>query len=603
MTNKNVVVPLHQRIQQVCASRGVSRKAALRIVMQNRAPAPDIPFKDRSPAAAHAASDGSTGAPAGQKAGVMQLEATAGRGDVLAIVPGVGIRSFHFARVFEQHTPQRSVFAESAMRVVVDFVNGQSGSIIVYGQTGSGKTHTMFGQTESHDTDTDTDIDAGIAPRSFETVLDAVQWRREAGVEAEMRMAYVEIYGDEIRDLLDGGKVVGQDFAGRHAATRATDRVGHRYVLDGDVDVSVEGGMEQVGITRAHLEEDLGKNFHFDRESGVDFNRAGLPLLEIVTEPDIRNADMAHAFLNALKDIMIYGGVSDFDMEKGMARCDVNISVRPVGQESLNARREIKNMNSFSGVRRALNYEIPEQTRLTKAGETIKQGTVRWNDDLGVTESMRSKEDAHDYRYFPEPDLMPFEPTNEWLEEVKARVVELPLARKRRFMSEYELPEGDADVFVQNVPLGDYFEKAAKGAKNRKAVANWVINNLRAKLVETSMGVGEVRFSPDAIPELVELVDAKRITSKNAQEAFGIMFETGQSPAAIADEQGWKPADAGEIEKFCDEAIEANPGPADDFRSGKDAALNRILGHVMKLSKGSADPGQVRELLSRKLRG
>ena len=372
---------------------------------------------------------------------------------------------------------------------------------------------------------------------------------------------------------------------------------------NGHVEFEFEGGMERVGITRAHLEEDLGKNFHFDRDSGVDFNRAGLPLLEIVTEPDIRNPDMAHAFLNALKDIMIYGGVSDFDMDKGMARCDVNISVRPVGQEELNARREIKNMNSFSGVRRALNHEIPEQIRQTRAGETIKQGTVRWNDDLGVTESMRSKEDAHDYRYFPEPDLMPFEPTDEWLEDVKSRVVELPLARKRRFMSDYELPEGDADVFVQNVPLGDYFENAVKDAKNRKAVANWVINNLRAKLVEAGLEIGDAKVEPTAVAELVDLVDSKRITSKNAQEAFGIMFETGQAPTAIADEKGWKPADAGEIEKFCDEAIEANPGPADDVRNGKDAALNRILGHVMKLSKGSADPGQVRELLTRKLKG
>lgn len=260
-------------------------------------------------------------------------------------------------------------------------------------------------------------------------------------------------------------------------------------------------------------------------------------------------------------------------------------------------------MNSFSGVRRALNYEIPEQIRATKAGETILQGTVRWNDDLGITESMRSKEDAHDYRYFPEPDLMPFEPTDEWLEEVKARVVELPLARKRRFMTDYELPEGDADVFVQNVPLGDYFEVAAKGVKNRKAVANWVINNLRAKLVEAGLEIGEVRFGPAAIAELVELVESKRITSKNAQEAFGIMFETGQAPTSIADEKGWKPADAGEIETFCDEAIAANPGPAEDVRNGKDAALNRILGHVMKLSKGSADPGQVREILTRKLKG
>ncbi|MGY8652433.1 MAG: Asp-tRNA(Asn)/Glu-tRNA(Gln) amidotransferase subunit GatB [Verrucomicrobiia bacterium] len=373
--------------------------------------------------------------------------------------------------------------------------------------------------------------------------------------------------------------------------------------IDGFVEFEFEGGISRVGITRAHLEEDLGKNFHFDRDSGIDFNRAGVPLLEIVTEPEIRSPEQAQAFLNALKDIVIYGGVSDFDMEKGMARCDVNISVRPLGQEELNPRREIKNMNSFSGVRRALNYEIPHQIQQMESGETIRQGTVRWNDDAGITESMRSKEDAHDYRYFPEPDLMPFEPTDEWLAEVRARVVELPLARKRRFMADYELPEGDADVFVQNVPLGGYFETAAKSSKNRKAVANWVINNLRAKLVEAEMEVGDAKIKPAAIGELVELVESKRITSRNAQEAFGIMFETGGTPEAIADEQGWKPADAGEIESFCDEAIAANPGPADDVRKGKDAAVNRILGHVMKLSKGSADPGQTRVLLLKKLRG
>lgn len=234
--DKRVVVPLHQRIQQVCASRGVSRKVALRIVMQNRVPAPDIPFKDERPAADTTGED-AVESLARQKAGVMQLESTAGRGNVLAIVPGVGLRSFHFSRVFDQNATQRSVFTESGARVVVDFVNGQSGSIIVYGQTGSGKTHTMFGPDTTH---------AGIVPRSFETVLEAVQCRREVGVDATLRMAYVEIYGDEIRDLLDGGRMVGQGIAGRHADTRATDRVGHRYVLDGNVDVVVDGGMAQV---------------------------------------------------------------------------------------------------------------------------------------------------------------------------------------------------------------------------------------------------------------------------------------------------------------------------------------------------------------------
>ncbi len=233
-------------------------------------------------------------------------------------------------------------------------------------------------------------------------------------------------------------------------------------------------------ITRAHLEEDVGKNSHFERHSGVDFNRAGVPLMEIVSEPDLTSADMAYEYLNALKDILVYGGVSDCDMEKGMVRCDVNVSVRPRGTKELGAKIEIKNMNSFSGVRRALEYEIPRQIEVVSKGGKLIQSTRRWDDVAGITEEMRTKEHAHDYRYFPDPDLMPQEPTDAWLAEVKSRVVELPLARKQRFMKDYGLPASDAQTFVWDVPLGNYFEGIAETSKNPKAVANWVINNLRA---------------------------------------------------------------------------------------------------------------------------
>jgi aspartyl-tRNA(Asn)/glutamyl-tRNA(Gln) amidotransferase subunit B len=216
----------------------------------------------------------------------------------------------------------------------------------------------------------------------------------------------------------------------------------------------------------------------------VDFNRAGVPLMEIVSEPDITSADMAYEYLNALKDILIYGNVSDCDMEKGMVRCDVNISVRPVGTKELGAKIEIKNMNSFSGVRRAAEYEIARQIAAVKRGEKLIQSTRRWDDEAGITDEMRTKEHAHDYRYFPDPDLMPLAPTDAWLAEVKSRVVELPLARKQRFMREYQLPAPDAETFVNDVPLGNYFEGVAKQSKNPKAVANWVINNLRAKMTE-----------------------------------------------------------------------------------------------------------------------
>src|SRR5438552_17063507 len=209
--------------------------------------------------------------------------------------------------------------------------------------------------------------------------------------------------------------------------------------VNGYVDFELNGGISRVRVTRAHLEEDVGKNFHFERNSGVDFNRAGVPLLEIVSEPDITCADMAYEYLNALKDILVYGAASDCDMEKGMVRCDVNVSVRPKGTKELGAKIEIKNMNSFSGVLRALEYEIPRQIEVLKSGGKLIQSTRRWDDVAGITEQMRTKEDAHDYRYFPDPDLMPFEPTEKWLESVSSRVVELPLTRKQRIMREYQL--------------------------------------------------------------------------------------------------------------------------------------------------------------------
>src|SRR5438105_3085749 len=261
--------------------------------------------------------------------------------------------------------------------------------------------------------------------------------------------------------------------------------------MNGYVDFEFSGGISRVRITRAHLEEDVGKNFHFERNSGVDFNRAGVPLLEIVSEPDITSADMAYEYLNALKDILVYGVVSDCDMEKGMVRCDVNVSVRPRGQEALGAKIEIKNMNSFSGVRKALEYEIPRQIEVLKQGGTLIQSTRRWDDASGATEEMRTKEHAHDYRYFPDPDLMPFQPTETWLKTVSQRVVELPLARKQRFVRDYSLPASDAQTFVWDVPLGNFFEKCGeelfskkfpddRNLRLSKTIANLLINSLRA---------------------------------------------------------------------------------------------------------------------------
>jgi aspartyl-tRNA(Asn)/glutamyl-tRNA(Gln) amidotransferase subunit B len=392
---------------------------------------------------------------------------------------------------------------------------------------------------------------------------------------------------------------------------------------NGFVEFEFKGGLSRVRITRAHLEEDVGKSFHFDRNSGVDFNRAGVPLMEIVSEPDITSADMAYEYLNALKDILLYGGVSDCDMEKGMVRCDVNVSVRPVGATQLGAKIEIKNMNSFSGVRRALEYEIPRQIAVVRQGGKLIQSTRRWDDATGVTEEMRTKEHAHDYRYFPEPDMMPLAPTDEWLAEVQALVVELPLARKQRFIKEYALPAADAEVFKNDVALGNYFEPMAKKSANPKAVANWVINNLRAKLTEANerekteqseMGLEpadiklttlqDLKFPPSALLELVALVEAKTISSAAAQQVFAELFETGKAPAQIVQEKGLaQVSDTGAIAKFCDDAIAANPNPVADYKAGKLAALNSLKGQVMKLSKGKANPALVGEILERKLKG
>lgn len=372
---------------------------------------------------------------------------------------------------------------------------------------------------------------------------------------------------------------------------------------NGYVDFEFGGGISRVRITRSHLEEDVGKNFHFERQSGVDFNRAGVPLMEIVSEPDISSADMAYEYLNALKDILVYGGVSDCDMEKGMVRCDVNVSVRPRGEQALGAKIEIKNMNSFSGARKALAYEIPRQIEVLKGGGKLIQSTRRWDDVTGITEEMRTKEHAHDYRYFPDPDLMPFEPTETWLKEISGRVVELPLARKQRFMRDYQLPASDAQTFVWDVALGDYFEGIAKKSANPKAIANWVINNLRAKISESKASLEELKFKPDAIVELVGLVENKTISGSAAQQVFAEMFQTGKAPTSIVQEKGLaQVSDTAALEKLSDEVIGANPGPVADFKAGKVAALNFLKGQVMKLSKGKANPALVGEILEKKLK-
>jgi aspartyl-tRNA(Asn)/glutamyl-tRNA(Gln) amidotransferase subunit B len=387
---------------------------------------------------------------------------------------------------------------------------------------------------------------------------------------------------------------------------------------NGFVEFEFGAKISRVHITRAHLEEDVGKSFHFERNSGVDFNRAGVPLMEIVSEPDITSADQAYEYLNALIEILRYGKISDCDMEKGMVRCDVNVSVRPVGAKELGAKIEIKNMNSFSGVRRALEYEIPRQIAAVKRGEKLIQSTRRWDDETGVTDEMRTKEQAHDYRYFPDPDLMPLAPTDAWLAEVKSRVVELPLARKQRFMRDYQLPAPDAEVFKNNTKLGDSFEEGirafSKGiqgdqrTKLIKLVANLLINSSHSRNVKQSESSASEPLNiatPYPIGEVVNLAILIQNNTINIsiaqQEMLPEIIRTGKLSTATV-QANTQVSDAGAIEKFCDDAIAANPNSVADFKSGKAAALNFLKGQVMKLSRGKANPNLVGEILERKLK-
>jgi aspartyl-tRNA(Asn)/glutamyl-tRNA(Gln) amidotransferase subunit B len=362
-----------------------------------------------------------------------------------------------------------------------------------------------------------------------------------------------------------------------------------------DLPLCKGGRVGKFGITRIHLEEDVAKSFHFATNSGVDFNRAGTPLMEIVSEPDMRSPEDAFEYLTTLKEVLIGGGVSDCDMEKGQLRCDANVSVRPVGQQKFGEKVEIKNMNSISGVRRALAYEIQRQIAAVKRSEKIVQETRRWDDDTGVTSVMRTKEYAHDYRYFPEPDLMPVVVSEAWLAEIRCAVPELPEAKRRRFVEQYGLPEYDAEVLVADAVAAAYYEQAAAGSKNPKAISNWVMTELLGKFAEN-------RIAPGQLAELVTAIDGGQISGKMAKDVFAEMFATGKSAAVIIKEKGLaQVSDTGALETLVDQAIAANPKSVADFKAGNAAAINFLKGQVMKLSKGRANPQLAGEILVRKL--
>lgn len=366
--------------------------------------------------------------------------------------------------------------------------------------------------------------------------------------------------------------------------------------------VMESGERKRVGITRIHLEEDVGKSTHYAKDSLVDFNRGGTPLMEIVTEPDMESAEEAFAYVQALKQILTYGDVSDCNLEEGNIRCDINCSVRSADQKELGTKTEIKNMNTFKGLYRGLSHEIERQKKILSQGGTIRQETRRWDDAAGVTVAMRSKEYAHDYRYLPEPDLMPVVLTDAQIEIWKNALPELPARRKERMMKEYDIPEYDANVLAADRAVADYYEEAAKQSGNPKAVSNWIMTEMMRALSEHELEIGDVKIKPGDLVALVKLVEDNVINSTGAKQVFDEMFKTGGNPVEIVEQKGLaQVSDSGAIDSFVDRVIADNAKSVEDYKNGKKNALQFLVGQVMRLSKGKANPQVVMESLKSRL--
>lgn len=366
----------------------------------------------------------------------------------------------------------------------------------------------------------------------------------------------------------------------------------------GAVEIIVDGKPKTIGVTRIHLEEDVGKNMHFRGSSGVDFNRAGIPLMEIVSEPDMSSPQEAYDYLTALRQIITYTGISQCNQEEGNMRCDVNCSIRPEGQAELGTKTELKNLNSFKAAFHALEYEIARQKDVLESGGEIVQETRRWDPDTFETYSMRVKEKAHDYRYFPEPDLMPVVLDMKQVEEWRRGLPELPEVREKRIIAEYGLPEYDAGVLVSEKALVEYFEDAARLSSNPKAISNWVMTEVLRFLSEKEIEITELKVTPKALSGLVALVDDKTINMTTAKEVFATMCGEGGEPSAIVKAQGLaQVSDDGAISAFVKQAMNENPKSVADYKGGNKAAVQFLVGQVMRMSKGKANPQMVVGLL------
>jgi aspartyl-tRNA(Asn)/glutamyl-tRNA(Gln) amidotransferase subunit B len=375
----------------------------------------------------------------------------------------------------------------------------------------------------------------------------------------------------------------------------------------GFVDIVVEGAARHIGVTRVHMEDDAGKSIHegfrdSDRYTYVDLNRSGTPLIEIVSEPDMRSSSEAYAYLTEIKQVLQFVEVSTCDMEKGHLRCDANVSVRLRGAEKLGTKVEVKNLNSFRFLKEALEYEIVRQIGVVESGGQIRQETRLYDSDAGVTASMRSKEEAHDYRYFPEPDLVPLRVGEEWLARVRASMPELPARKRERFIGEFGLREYDAEVLTQTRAASEYFETAARVSGDPKTAANWVMGDLMGLLKSAGKEISESPVSAEHLGELVKLIARGDLSGKLAKAVFPRMFATGDAPAAIVEREGLKQvSDSGAIGKMVAEAIAANPKQVEQYRGGKTTVLNFLVGQVMRATRGQADVALVTELLKQKL--
>ena len=377
--------------------------------------------------------------------------------------------------------------------------------------------------------------------------------------------------------------------------------------LGGGVELSTGGRTLRVRLTRIHMEEDAGKSLHegfpdSDRRTYVDYNRSGVPLIEIVSEPDMRSAPEASEFFTRLRDILVWLGVSDGNMEEGSLRCDANASVRPLGQEKLGTKAEVKNVNSFRYLQKALEYEIERQIDLLEGGGRVIQETRLWDSSTGRTVSMRSKEEAHDYRYFPEPDLPPLVVSEAWVAAVRATLPELPEARRRRFVAAYALPEYDAGVLTQSSELADYFEQVAGKAGNPKAASNWVMGELLRTMKERATGIGDVALTPDALAGLIALIDKGTISGSIAKDVFAKMFDSGRPAEEIVAAEGLAQiGDESALLAIVHDVMARNADAVAQYRAGQQKTFGFLVGQVMKGSAGKANPKVANDLLKREL--